>query len=311
MLSAGRARCVVTGVGAGIRELTIDGEPVLLGYGSEELCAAGRGQVLAPWPNRLEDGTYELDGRRGTAALDEPERHNAIHGLARWVEWRPVERWETSVTLLHELAAQPGYPWRIAVELTYELASEGELRVRCRAWNRAYGAAPFGVGFHPYVAAGPGGADACTLQLVAVRHLVTNDRALPIASDDVPGSPLDFAAPRSLAGTRLDDCFTDLRAAPDGSTPEGAAWSATVTRGDGRRVTVAASADLPYAMVFTADTLPPEERRTGIAVEPMSCAPNAFRDGASAGLVTLPQALPDGAPSEVWSAEWSVITDGW
>jgi aldose 1-epimerase len=28
------------------------------------MCSSGRGQVLIPWPNRLEDGSYEFDGRR-------------------------------------------------------------------------------------------------------------------------------------------------------------------------------------------------------------------------------------------------------
>ncbi len=32
------------------------------------MCTGGRGQILAPWPNRLEDGTYEFAGRVGVAA---------------------------------------------------------------------------------------------------------------------------------------------------------------------------------------------------------------------------------------------------
>ena len=47
----------------------------------------GRGQVLAPWPNRLEDATYELDGRRHQLPLNERETGNAIHGLVRWAAW--------------------------------------------------------------------------------------------------------------------------------------------------------------------------------------------------------------------------------
>ena len=40
----------------------------------------------------------------------------------------------------------------------------------------------------------------------------------------------------------------------------------------------------PYLMIFTGDGLPDVERRS-IAVEPMTCAPNAFRSGE--GLVRL------------------------
>ena len=35
---------------------------------------SGRGQVLLPWPNRIEDGSYEFDGRRHQLALNEPRR---------------------------------------------------------------------------------------------------------------------------------------------------------------------------------------------------------------------------------------------
>jgi hypothetical protein len=54
--------------------------------------SSGRGQVLIPWPNRLEDGSYEFDGRRYQPPLNEPEHRNAIHGLVRWSAWTATER---------------------------------------------------------------------------------------------------------------------------------------------------------------------------------------------------------------------------
>ena len=42
----------------------------------------------------------------------------------------------------------------------------------------------------------------------------------------------------------------------------------------------------PYLEIFTGDTLPqPNRRRTGLGVEPMTCAPDAFNSGE--GLITL------------------------
>jgi galactose mutarotase-like enzyme len=61
----GRARATVTEVGAGLRELEIDGEPVVWPYPVGEIASAGRGQVLAPWPNRIEDGAYRFGGVSG------------------------------------------------------------------------------------------------------------------------------------------------------------------------------------------------------------------------------------------------------
>ena len=61
------------------------GRELLDGYGADEMCRSGRGQMLIPWPNRLQDGAYEFDGRRHQLPLNEPEQQNAIHGLVALV----------------------------------------------------------------------------------------------------------------------------------------------------------------------------------------------------------------------------------
>ena len=40
---------------------------LLDGYAVDEMCPSGRGQVLIPWPNRLQDGSYEFDGQPAPA----------------------------------------------------------------------------------------------------------------------------------------------------------------------------------------------------------------------------------------------------
>jgi aldose 1-epimerase len=52
-----------------------------------------------------------------------------------------------------------------------------------------------------------------------------------------------------------------------------------------------------HLQVFTGDTMPPAERRRSIAVEPMTCAPNAFNTGD--GLRIL-------APDETLTGGWGV-----
>jgi len=79
----GSREAVVTEVGATLRSFTVGGVDVVDGFAVDEMSSAGRGQVLAPWPNRLEDGRYSLYGVDANAALDEPSRNNAIHGLVR------------------------------------------------------------------------------------------------------------------------------------------------------------------------------------------------------------------------------------
>ncbi len=83
-LSVGDQRVVVVGFGGGLRRYSIGDEAVLDGYSVVTMCGSGRGQLLAPWPNRIQDGSYEFGGESYQLALDEPERRNAIHGLVRW-----------------------------------------------------------------------------------------------------------------------------------------------------------------------------------------------------------------------------------
>lgn len=144
-LTAGATRVVVTQVGASLREW----EGVLDGYAVDERAHSGRGQVLIPWPNRVTDGKYEWDGTEHQLALDEPPY--AIHGLVRWVPWVCARRGESYVVLEHLLAPSPGYPFTLQLQLEYALAGDG-LSVRCIAENAGREPAPFGAGFHPYIA---------------------------------------------------------------------------------------------------------------------------------------------------------------
>src|SRR5262245_30595046 len=82
-LSLGEDRAVVVEVGAGLRTYARGGREVLDGYGVDEMSASGRGQILMPWPNRIENGSYEFGGRGHQLPLTEVAARNAIHGLVR------------------------------------------------------------------------------------------------------------------------------------------------------------------------------------------------------------------------------------
>jgi aldose 1-epimerase len=146
----GAARAVVVEVGGGLR--AYDG--VLLDYGVEERAKAGRGQVLAPWPNRIAGGRYSFGGREFQLDLSEPDAGNAIHGLARWANWSCVTHEEDTVTLAHVLHQQPGYPFTLSLRVTYRLDERG-LTVEDTAENVGSDAAPFGIGHHPYFTGAP------------------------------------------------------------------------------------------------------------------------------------------------------------
>src|SRR6266403_2715980 len=122
-------QAVVTEVGGGLRSYSVGGRELLDGYGRDEMSSSGRGQVLIPWPNRLQDGSYEFDGRRHQLPLNEPEHRNAIPGLVRWAAWTASEREPHRAVMEHVLHPQPGYPFSLTLSIEYALSDSG-LRVQ-------------------------------------------------------------------------------------------------------------------------------------------------------------------------------------
>src|SRR2546423_2434124 len=144
-LRHGSQRATVVQVGGGLGEYEVGGFPVLHGYGAEEMAGAGKGQVLAPWPNRLADGRYELDGMTLQLPLTEPERRNAIHGLVRWNAWEALDASGSRLRMGHVLRPQPGYPFTLRLEVEYSLTEAG-LAVTMGAENLGPRPAPYGAG---------------------------------------------------------------------------------------------------------------------------------------------------------------------
>jgi aldose 1-epimerase len=283
-LAFGEQRVVVVGVGAGLRMYSAGGREVIDGYGADELCHSGRGQLLVPWPNRIEDGSYEFGGRSHQLALNEPARQNAIHGLVRWSHWSIADRASDRVAFEHVLYPQPGYPFALELRVEYSLSEDG-LGVRTEATNVGSEAAPYGAGSHPYLAVEEDVVDGVELRVPAATVLIADECGLPVRSAAVADEGLDFRESRPIGPAKLDHCFTDVERAGDGR--------AEVRVGT---TTLWADESYPYLMVFTGDPLPDVARRS-VAVEPMTCAPNAFRSGE--GLIRL-------EPGQAHTANWGI-----
>src|SRR3954447_11723168 len=114
-ISHGEQRAVVVSVGGGLRCYEVSGAPVLDGYAADAMADGARAQTLVPWPNRVQDGRWEWEGARLQLALTEPEQHNAIHGLVRWMPFRLVERSTSAVSVECTSYPQPGCPWPLHV----------------------------------------------------------------------------------------------------------------------------------------------------------------------------------------------------
>jgi galactose mutarotase-like enzyme len=280
---------VVTEMGATLRSYDVAGRPVLDGFAAGDRPDGGRGQVLAPWPNRVRDGQYEFGGEQLQLALTEVPARNAIHGLVRWVGWDLAERGEDWVSLTTTVWPQSGYPFLVRLRATYRLDDDG-LRVTLGARNDGDRPAPYGVGQHPYFTVGVP-ADDTVLTVPAAERLLTDDRGNPVGSEPVAGTAYDFGSARVVGDLRLDTAYSSLARGSDGRA---------VVRlehpSDGSGVQVWLGGAARHLQVFSGDTLPdPARRRQGLAVEPMSCPPGAFVSGTD--LVVLE---PGGEHELVW-----------
>jgi len=285
-------RAVVTEVGATLRHYSVGGRDVIEDFPAEEMSPAGHGQVLAPWPNRLQAGRYRWAGEMHQLPLSEPAHQNAIHGLVRWVAWTCSERSQDSLTLSHRIHPRDGYPFLIDIELRYRLDGNG-LRVSATATNRGLGPAPFGIGFHPYLRFESETVDHLILDCPAATTLVTDDSGIPTGRQVVDGTAFDFCSPRAIGALQLDTAYTDLSLGSDGryrvtlSEPGPAPVSTTVWM----------DPSFGHVMVFSGDTLRPERSRKALAVEPMTCPPNALASGES--VISLEPGVP-------WVGSWGI-----
>jgi aldose 1-epimerase len=287
VIEAGAHRATVVEVGAGLQRYAVDGADVTCSYGDDELPPKGCGTTLVPWPNRIRDGKYTFEGTSYQLPLSEPAARNAIHGFGRWSRWDLVQHEPDRVTLRLDVVPQTGYPFEVRVETTYMIHAEHGLMVTLGARNVGTRRAPFGAGSHPYLSTRGHALADTIVRLPARERLVVDDKQVPIGTRSVAGTSHDLREGPRLRNNRFDDGFTALdthagRGVAELRTPAGGAqvWFDETFR---------------FLQLFTVDAL--TRGQAGVAIEPMTCAPNAFNTGA--GLIVLE---PDGA----WSGSWGI-----
>ena len=288
-IAHGDQRAVIAEVGATLRTYVKGGVSVVEGFAGEEVPTGARGQVLYPWPNRMGDGQWRFSDRDAVPTIDDGEHATAIHGLVRWRPFRIDAVNQNRCVLSMLLHPTPGYPFLSEISVAYHLGSLG-LTVTTTVTNRDEVPIPFGVGFHPYLAVTTPTIEGAQLQVPAKAYVAVNERQLPTGEIlPVVGHQLDFSAMKSVSGHELDVTFTELIRDDSGMA------STVLVDGSGGEIELSVDRNYPYIQVYTGDHLERGRRRTAVAVEPMTCPPDALRSGKD--VVVL-------EPGQHWAGSW-------
>ncbi|MBE3011117.1 aldose 1-epimerase family protein [Microbispora sp. NEAU-D428] len=284
-IAGGGYQATISERGGALRALLHEGRDLVTSWPEGGPVPYYSGTILAPWPNRVVGGTYVFEGQRRNLPVNEPDRGHALHGLVAELDWKcaellSVEDHHGHVRLTHVVEPIEGYPHRIALEVRHSVSEEG-LSTTLTAQNVGETAAPYGCGPHPWLLAGPD-VTAYELDLPAGRVLLTDDLLAPTDLVEVAGTPYDFRTPRVIGDTAVDHAFTGVT---EGRVrvlgPEGGVeltWDPAV---------------MPWVQICTGTGL----GHRGLAVEPMTCPPDAFNSGTD--LIVL-------QPGDKHEATWTI-----
>lgn len=279
-ITHGDYTAVVTELGAILRRLTYKGEDILASYGADDLVKCCGGEILIPFPNRLEAGTYTFEGHDYTLPIDEHERNNAIHGYGYRSYWKLESLTEDSVSLSWRVPDMAAYPFDVIATATYRLDDEG-VHITIDAFNNDTKAAPWALAIHPWLANGRNAyGDAidadnalCTLLIDADTHVVPNENLIPVGTEPVEGTKFDFRKGRKLDEQPYDDALTDVHHDENGLA------HAFFTRPDGMMIHITGDETITSFQVCDATGFPAEVHPAGVAVEPQTAYANTFKTG--------------------------------
>ncbi len=242
--------------------------------------------ILFPWPSRVAGARFTFKGREYRLPVNEPTRGNAIHGFACERAFRVTRRGPYFVTAILDSTDYPNlssiWPWQFTLEIDYEVGNG--LRLKARIANTGDSIMPFGFGAHPYFHAPlnpQGSRDAMMIQLDAGARWPLDQNLIPTGETEPLAGKYDIRAPRMLGADTYDDVFHMAAISKDDtSAPRARLIDPSL------KIAVEIRADAAFGdfVVYA----PPDN--AVVAIEPYTCAPDAFNlaaRGVAAGMREL------------------------
>jgi len=257
--------------GAGLNFLRFQNRDLVDPYIEKEEPDRYRGVVLVPWPNRIRDGRYIFNQKQFLLRQNEMLRSNALHGLVFDVDWNIQIRDTNSISLRTVIHDHQAYPTVLEVVACYTLSSRG-LDCKVESKNLGNQSAPYGVSIHPYLIADKSYIiDHCVLKMPSHEYMeVDPERLLPIEIRGVPKN-FDFNSGKLIGPQFIDHAFHIDYTKKD--------QAVTIMAPSQKGVKMTYSEAARWIQIHTADRGGGADSRTCLAVEPMSCPPDAFNSG--------------------------------
>ncbi len=248
-------------LGCCLHELELGGKKILRNIDpnnfDEMVHQSYNGAQLFPFPNRLAGGIYHWQGRKYSFDLNDKGRPNALHGFLTKQEFEIIEvspEGPISAKFAYR-SDHPGYPFDIDIVNTFRLEKNG-LDIITNIENVGEKSAPVAHGWHPYFN-GLEEVDKCSLVIPEAKMLLVDSHLIPTGETRKFG---EFIT-RGLIGKReLDSCLHGQLETLQFQNPSENV-DIQITFGE-----------YPFIQIF----IPPD--RKSIAIEPQTCAPNAFNN---------------------------------
>ena len=165
--------------------------------------------VMFPFASRVRDGHYVFEGQSYQLPINEPARHNAIHGFMAKQVFELVSQSADSelatITLRHNYSGDyQGYPFPCVLDICYQLTVNGLFQIEYTVSNTGTKTLPFGVGWHPYFGLSTQKTDELFIKIPSENILLLDEKMMPSHT-----IPLEKNADGwiSLQEKVLDNCF--------------------------------------------------------------------------------------------------------
>lgn len=276
---------ILPGYGAIIQQLVLATASerlieVIDGYDtSEQLLnakpGAVKGNLLFPFPNRVNEGKYVFGGEKYQLPINEITRGHALHGLLYQADFEVVAQGAsaTGAFLILEYESDgkaEGYPFKYLLDLDFRLNDEG-FSCKVVVQNLEEKEIPVGFGYHPSFKLG-GRIDEMLLKLPIHSQVALDSRMIPTGEELPSDKCLEFSR---IEGDSFNHTF---------HVDEENALAVTQLYDPKQNVSLVVwqhtgPNQFNYLQVYTPAS------RESIAIEPMTCAPDAFNNGK--GLILL------------------------